>query len=401
MLEEYDFAFRDRLSDLEKPLLVNVYGGTTISGGLGTADGNTDLVDVLKQKIWGRVNNAPCQPANVYDLVFQVNDGPVASIVVYDGGVALTSAGDSGSLAALLGLSLTPGQYATCLNLGYFRLGGSQAGTITADVVEGATAGARTAAQIADRMLDWFTAMYPTTAASLTAASIAALDTKNSAECGILITGADTALAAISGLLNSIGGWILPQVDSETDFVVGRLDEAALQGTPIAEFDLEDSVGSSVERVETGDEGRGIPAHKVVVRYDKLGFVQKGNEVFGVVTDARRAYLAQEWRQVQATDAAVLAQYPNAPTITIDTNLTSASAAQAEANRVLALRSVKRDCYRMRLPLELAEDCEFGTTVTLISHDQRLGLGNGKQFTPIARIDNFTDPPTVVLDLWG
>ena len=314
-----------------------------ISGGQGTVDGDVDLNDQVKQKIWGTVHNVAAVAVNHFDLVWQVSDGPVSSIIVYDGGVALTLQGDVGTLSTLFATNIALGSYITCNSLGLFRLGSPNIGALTADVVEGATAAARTAAQIARRMVDWFQGSYPDAMVEVTAADVAALDAINPAECGILVTQTESALSAIMRVLNSIGAWMLPQSNSKSIFNLGRLDPPDDDGDPIASYDFEDNLKGNPERVESGDDSKGVPAWKIIVKYDQIATVQQSADLFGLVTEndpVRVQYLALEWRQASVENDGILEVWPNAPTITVETRLLTQAAAQAEAARLFALYSV-------------------------------------------------------------
>lgn len=406
-LEQYDMVMHDRLQDLDKPLLTNTYAGTTTSGGLGTVEGDSDMTDQIKQKLWGTVHNVRCVDVNHYDLVWQVSDGPVVSIVAYDGGVALTNDGDVGNLTALFAASILPGHYTTCVSLGLFRVGTSPVGGVTADVVEGATAADRTAGQIARRMMSWYMAMYGVSV-SLSSADVAALDAANPAECGVIVHDTETGLDAISRVLNSIGGWMLPQSDSATMFNCGRLDLPS--GGAVVSYDFDDSINGNPQRVESGDDGKGVPAWKIIVRYDQLDQVQGASELFGQVTEndpIRTQYLGQEWRQASAEDSSVLTKWPNAPTLTIDTRLISQTDAQAEATRLLAIYGALRDIWRMTVPMseDPADDPGIGEIVELTSRGGRMGLGPepgfGQVFRCIGRIDDFDAVPLLTLTLWG
>jgi len=405
-LDEYDMIIHDRLKDLDKPLLTNKYLGTTTSGGQGTANGDTDLKDQIKQKIWGTVHNARCVDVNHYDLVWQVSDGPVVSIAVYDGGILLALDSDVGTLAALFSITILPGHYVTCLALGLFRLGTSAVGTVTADVVEGATAADRTAVQIAKRMMAWFSSMYGVTL-SLSASDVTALDAINSSKCGIIVLDTESALDSIMRMLNSIGAWMLPQSNSTTMFDLGRLDLPS--GTAVASYDLDDCVGGNPQRIESGDETAGVPVWKVIVRYDQIDVVQTSGDLFGQVVQndpVRTQYLAQEWRQASAENAAVLVKWPNAPTVTVDSRLTLAADATAEANRLLTMYSTARDIWRMVVPMsdDPNVDPGIGEVVELTSINERMGLGpsvgTGKTYRCIGRSDDFDDVPLLTLTLW-
>lgn len=404
-LEQFDIVIHDRLQDLDKPLLINTYLGTTVSGGMGTAEGNVDLKDQIKQKVWGTVHNVSCVDVNSFDLVWQVSDGPVDSIAVYDGGVALSNGGNVGTLAGLFSASIQPGFYVTCFNLGLFRLGSSAIGAVTADVVEGSTAASRSAAQIATRMLAWFANNYDVTL-NLASVDVAALDALNHAQCGIIVKDTETGLAAIMRVLNSVGAWMLPESDSTTLFNIGRLDPPS--GTAVASYALEDCM-ETPERVESGDDNKGVPAWKVIVKYDQLDVVQNASDLFGVVTEndpVRVAYLALEFRQASAEDDSILDQWPNAPTLEVTTRLVSQADAQAEANRLLALHSTKRDIWRITVPMsdDPADDPGIGEVAELTSRYGRMGFGlepgQGLTHRVIGRIDDFDDVPFLVLTLW-
>lgn len=406
-IERYDVIIHDRLQDLAKPLLIHTYLGTTTSGGLGTVNGDADLTDQIKQKIWGTVHNARPIDVNHYDLVWQVSDGAVASIAAFDGGIALTLDSDVGNLAGLFAATIAPGHYVTCLALGLLRLGTEAIGGLTVDVVEGATAADRSAVQIAKRMLAWFDSMYGVSL-TMSAADVTALDALNNAPCGIVVTDTEAALDAIMRVLNSVGAWMLPQSNSRTMFNLGRLDMPS--GPAVASYDFDDAINGNPERIESGDDSKGVPCWKVIARYDQLGVVQKTSELFGQVVEndpIRVAYLGQEWRQASAQNASILTKWPNAPTITVDTRLTTQSSALAEATRLLSIYSAQRDIWRMTVPMsdDPNDDPGIGEVVELTSHAGRMGLGtspgSGTLYRVIGRVDDFDAVPLLTLTLMG
>jgi hypothetical protein len=151
-LEQYDMIIHDRLQNLDKPLLINTYEGTTTSGGLFTAEGDVDQ-KTRSSKLWGTVHNLRVTPVNNYDLAWQMSDGPVTSIAVYDGGAALTNDGNVGTMGSMFAVALDGGHYVTCNALGLFRTGIAPVGTVTADVVKGRQAADRTAARCGECLL--------------------------------------------------------------------------------------------------------------------------------------------------------------------------------------------------------------------------------------------------------
>lgn len=403
-LEHFDIIIHDRLQDIDKPLLVNTYDGTTTAGGQGTAEGDTDLTDTIKRKVWGTVHNVDCVDVNHFDLIRQTSDGPVTSQTVYDGGIALTNDGDVGSLTALFAATIQPGHYLTCNSLGLFRLGTAAQGAVTADVVEGANAAARTAAQIARRMMTWFQSMYPGSTVTLSLSDVTALDVLNSAQCGVVVKDTESALSAIMRVLNSVGAWMLPQSDNATMFDCGRLDLPS--GTGIASYDFDDNIGGNPERIESGDDSKGVPCWKLIIRYDQLDVVQTSGELFGQVVEndpLRAQYLATEWRQVSVENTTILTKWPHAPTISIDTRLLTQATAQAECTRLFNIHSQQRDIWRIKVPMsdDPVDDPGVGEVIELTSRSGRMGLGTepgfGDVFRVLGRVDDFDEVPSITL----
>jgi len=389
--------FYDRLADLDRPLQTARYGGTTVAGGQG-ADGTADLKDTLKPRIYGTKLNVAPVDVNPFDLIRQVSDRPCTSITAYDGGLPLASAGDFADVAALIAAPLQPGQYATALSLGLFRLGGTPASAVTADVT---AAGAAGAAEIARQML--LDAGLGET--EIDGASFDALQAKNGAACGIALSGEESVLGAVTRVLRSVGGWIVP--DGAGVFSVGRLELPT--GAPIAAFQ-EWQCRGRIERLAPSDGNRGVPAYRVVVRYGQLGRVQGDNEVAGAVAAERRAALALEWRQVAAENAAVKDRFLQAQEMTFDTCLVSAGDAQAEAQRLLAIYSARRDVWRIGVDMAgldyrtdsgsgepFAMQIGLGRTVTL---SVERFLIPARRFVVIGRTEDCVND-RIQFDLWG
>lgn len=389
--------FYDRLADLDRPLQTARYGGTTTAGGQG-ADGTPDLKDTSKPRIYGRKPNVLPLDVNPFNLIRQVSDKACTSIAVYDGGLALTNAGNYATVSALMSASLAAGQYATALSLGLIRLGGTPASVVTADVV--ATGGA-SAAEIAKQMM--LDAGFALT--ELDSASFDALKAKNGAACGISVGGDETVLSAVTRVLRSVGGWIVP--DGTGVFSVGRLELPT--NAPTAAFQ-EWQCRGQIERLAPNDSNRGVPAYRIVVRYGQLGRVQGDNEIAGAVSAARRSALSLEWRQAAAESATVKARYLQAQEMTFDTCLVNASDAQAEANRLLAIYSAPRVIWRIRVDTTgldyrtdggtgepFAMQIGFGKTVSLFI--ERF-LNPARNFVVIGRVEDCVNN-RIQFDLWG
>ena len=379
----------DRRLELDKPLQQNRYAGTTLSAG-ATAEGTADMKGRAKPIVYGKAENVPAVPVNPYNLIYQVNDGAVSSIVVYDGGAALSNGGDFASLSALVGATVLAGRYATCLALGLFRLGGTPAKVVTADVVEGSTLALRNAGAIATRIM---TRMGMTGSSNINAASFTALSTAAPQELGIFINDDRTARAVLSDVLGSIGGWIVPSVAGV--FEVGRL---AAPGTPVFEFgkfDVHTDGDGSFGLVANPDTDGGLPAYRVNLTYRRNWQVQDDSGLAACVSAAQRAFLALDRRTVKAESSSLLTKHPLAPEMTIDTLITTEADAATEAARRRDLYNTRRDVVKLSARRGDAANAQLNATGTLKLN--RLGYDAGRNMVVIGRRE---DPANERVDLW-
>jgi hypothetical protein len=388
-MESFSLKVADRLADLNKPLLTERYAGTTLSTG-ATAEGNADLKAQIKQQVWGRAGNVLLQPVNVYDLIYKATRvgsfTSVQSITVYDGGLALTNDGDSASLAALQAASISLGHYRTCFATGDVRLGAQPVLAVTADIVEGATAADRTAAQIAYRMMR----QYGISANELVIGSFTALDTKNAAECQIVVADESSCIDVVQTMLDSIGGSLVP--GRAEAFEVNRFE--APVAAPALLFNIEEQgIQDTLDRVSGS-----IPVKRVNLQYGKIWHVQPESEINGAVDIARRNYLGNEYRSVTSYDAAIEVKHLKSPDLAIETCLVYEADAQAEATRLLNLHKVEREQYNIALTLADGWAAEPGQALTLVG--PRLGLEDGKPFNIIGRVDDYVKKQ-VVVRVWG
>jgi hypothetical protein len=392
--ERVTIRLRDRLELLNVPLQTTTYAGTTISGGLNSAEGQPeDLRDRPKPLLFGEVYNVPAVLANAYDLIYQLHDGALASIdAVYDAGAPLLFSANHASITALRTATIQGGYYATCLSAGLFRIGASPFGGITADATEGATLADRTAAQVARRIIT----RSALTTGDLDLATFTALDTDNAAPVGIWLPDPVTVLDASNAVLGSVGGWLLPTRLGV--FEAGRLEAPA--APTAATFTTEEVLerGGGIERIASGDRGAGVPVWRVTVRYRRHYAVQGSTEVAGCVASARRAELAQEWRSVKAENGAIKTKHLLATELVVDTCLSDAADAQAEAARLLALYSVRRDRLIVPVDTDLAAAVDLGRTVSI--QVDRWGYGAGRLMTVLGLAEQAALGVTE-LDVWG
>lgn len=149
---EIIIRLQDKQAVFDKPVQTTRYAGdNALPNGLeGTAD---DLKGQPKPRLYGKALNIAPPCVNTSKLTYQVSDGAVAEITaVYDRGAALAFDQDYATSALLQAATVASGEYATCLAEGYFRIGASPTGQVTCDAAEGATAAARTVAQILKRL---------------------------------------------------------------------------------------------------------------------------------------------------------------------------------------------------------------------------------------------------------
>ncbi|MDO1582434.1 hypothetical protein [Rhizobium oryzicola] len=386
----------DRRLVLDKPLQTNRYGGTTTSGGMNTADGNDDLKDRLKPLVFGKAFNVPATPANAYDLIYQVHDGAVSSIIAYDGGVALEAGADFATIAALRAATIQPGTFATAKALGLFRLGWSPAFDVTADVVEGAATADRYPAAIAKRIM----ARMGLSAADYGAASFAALDAAAPIECGIYLDSETNALDAIDKVMSSVGASIVP--DALGVFQAGRI---AVPGAPvmtITEHDVlndgGDQGGGSFGVIANPDMDGAVVAWRVILKYRQIYQTQDRSALAGKISDATRAYLAKQWREATADNAGIKTVHLLADEMTAETAIAAQADAEAEAARRLGLYGVTRFVLSVDVRISDAVLATLGASVNAV-----LPLGlfrNGRAMLVIGRVEE-RSKERVTLTLWG
>jgi hypothetical protein len=375
---------RDRLSELAIPLLTARYAGTTTGTGLGI-EGNADLTGQIKPRVFGQVINVSGKLVNSFDLLWQFSSDAVASIAVYDGGAPLTPAGDYPTLPNLMAATVAGGSYATCKALGVARLGGSPIFEVTADVADAADC---SASAVAGRILD----TAGVSSSDRDAATFAALAAANTAPVGIYIDGDTTALDAADQVLGSISARLVP-----TTLGLFRAVRLVAPASPIGELTLADLAQGSGFSFGAGPDQPGVPAWSVALNYGRVWTTLAAGQTAGSVSLARRTYLGSATRQAVASASSVRTAHPLAAQVTVDTLLANQADAQAEADRLLALYSVRRD----RLSWPLAADSapyEIGQVVSV--RLSRFGYGAGKPMLVIGRRDDFSKR-TVTLDLWG
>jgi hypothetical protein len=401
--EQVLFRVRDRLADLETTKLqANRYLGTTTTTGI---EGGADLKGKVKPRAFGYCREISPALVNGAKLIYQANDGPIFGIpMVYDRGAALTpNMTDYTSQADMEANAPGLSEFRVWKAGGCFRLGampgdGLPAGQITCDVMVGTTAADRTTAQILKAMAIG-AGIDP---GQIVAADVAELDTDNAAVIGFFAETEVSARAAMEEVANSIGAWFgfdrlgqlrMRRFEAPGNSPVVSLRRIGQQDVPLGVYDLIDPQRRALE-----DPGRGVPTGTVTVSYQRC-WTPATTDIAPIVTASRRAFLAEATRTATATDASVALQFKSAGTRGFDSLMDDATAAQAEADRLLAMHSLARSRYVTRTPFDLTflEQVDLGSTVEL--RFDRFGLNAGKNFVVIAMRPVVAS--VIELDLWG
>jgi hypothetical protein len=244
-----------------------------------------------------------------------------------------------------------PGFFKPYLGGGYFRLGATPAGLVTADVTEGATAADRTVAQLYKRNL----VRLGKSAADYSGADITAVDSAISSVIGLWADLETQYGLAFDDIVESGGAsWY---VDKLGIFRIAQL--TAPIGPPVLVITANDFLkpleavtandDPGIEGAERRTRTQGIPTYKTIVRYAR-NYTPQDSDLAAAVSDARRIFLAQEWREAQATDAAVQTVHLLAPQSVEESLLSLEANAQSEATRRQALRGVRRDMFLAKIP---------------------------------------------------
>ncbi len=396
---EVQFLIRDRLLELDKPLLTQTYAGTNILP--AGVEGEDDIAGRVKPRVYGVVKDIAPPIVNTARLIYQVSDGAIASLdAVYDNAIGLTAGAAYASQADMEATAPAAGTFRAWLAGGMFRLGAPPVGQITADVTQGAASADRTAAQIIKAMA----LAAGISIGDIVAGDVTALDTANSATVGLWISDQRTARQAAEDISGSVGAWF--GFDRLGRFRMARLD--APTGSPAATLKrLTPSVTAEADSVDllalalvTGnDPDRGVPTYRVTLEYARCYTTQPA-ALDGTISTARRAFLSLEYRKTVAEDAAVKTTFLLSPEITIQTQLATAAAAQTEAARQLVMRKAKRDrlTVTLRMDAAIAALLDIGTVLRVTV--PRWGLAGGKLFRVVG-LTSKLGAGVIDLELWG
>lgn len=396
VVEQANFAWREitfRIREaykLDVPIQSTKFAGTnSLPSGLEGLP--TDIQGKPKPKVYGTVNNVSPPLVNTSRLIYQVNDAAVADVpAVYDGGAAMSRAGDYASQADMETNAPLAGYYRVWRAGGYFRLGSSPNYQITADVVQGASASVRTVAQVIKAIV---TGPGGVPVGSVSASDISTLDAANSATVGVWCGEETTISEQLDILANTVGAFW--GFDRSGTFRVQQLLIPA--GSPAITLTDVDIV--AIERTTSKDADRGLPSWRVKLRHSRYYTVQTSG-LAGTLSASRRGEVGQEYREVVAEDASVKTAHAAAVETVIDTAFTAASDATTEATRRLGMYKVRRDLYEVTVALQegVGVAVDLGSVVAI--DIARYGMGGGRLFRVVG-IRPDLQRSRLDLTLWG
>ena len=397
-LTEVQMRLRDRLDELTKPLLTATYAGTNVLP--AGVEGEDDIKGRVKPRAFGVVREIAPPCTNTARDIYQASDGPVSSIsAVYDNAIALTAGATYASQADMEANAPAAGLYRVWPAGGMFRLGAPPAGQITCDLTQGATSADRTTAQI----LKAIALAAGISSGDIEAGDVTALDASHAGVQGIWIVDGQTAQQAMEAIAAGAGAWF--GFDRLGHLRMGALDAPSgtaaatlkrLTTDVLAEADTIDLLNFALVTGDDGDDG--LPTYRVTLEYQCCNTVA-GNALDGTITSGRRNFLAAAFRKVIAEDTAVQTGHPRAPELSIRTLLDVVTDAQAEADRQLALRKIRRDRATATVRADAtAAALDLGSVVSVSV--ARFGLSGGKLFRVIGVTPRLA-AGEIDLELWG
>lgn len=375
---------RDNAYILDSVLQSELYAGT------GSEEGDSTLTGIPKPLVFGKCLNITPILIDAANLIYQVHDGAVEAIsAVYDRGAALSLNADRANYAALAAGVPGGGNFDTCIAEGYIKLGGSPDGQITADVEGDKTGGdyAENTAEIVRRMMS----RAGVTSTYLAEDTFTTLAEDISAVAGLFFDRAVTTRDAINTSLSGIGAswW----VGRDGRIRVGRLSPPKIINQ-VVRLTVDEII--DIRQVAMPS-SVWPPNWRRRVGYQKAWTVQP-TDIAAAVSDARKHFLATEWRVQTSADATVKTLHPLATDPDpVPSYLDDSTDAADLAAFLLGLFSPERRYFAVTIKSSGHLVDIFDSL--LVIHP-RFGLANGKAFRCVG-IREDCERTEVTLFLWG
>lgn len=384
---------RDKQTDLDQPLLLTKYlGNNALPAGVeGVA---TDLKDKLKPwGVGGQAQNMPWPCVNTSLYIYQVSDAAVYSVDgVYDRQVPLTAGAAYPDMTTMISTAPAAAGYRVLITSGgtYVRVGSKPNGTITGDATFDAP-GSRTAAQAWQKIL----LRAGVASGDISAADVAALDALNAADVQLWFAAGDSSKFkdAADQLAGTVGAYWYP--DALGKWRIKRFDLP----TGIAAATLRARDITSIKRIASNDIDKGIPTWRVTINYGR-NYSPQSSDFDVNTTEARKAFVRDEYRQAVAEDGTVKNTWSNAQELVLTSCFVLQAPALAEATRQLNLRKVPRELWEIksRPPQATLAAIALGTEVSATY--PRYTLTNGRVLRAIG-IEPNARLAELTLKLWG
>lgn len=381
-----EVPIRSPMRGFDAQLETDTFAGTNV----GTAgdEGEAALAGAVKPTTLGYCLHVPGPASNEQAFRHQVNNGPIEDVV---------QAYANGDVAAFTE-DLAAGRYGYSVNVPNLVRTAHVKGD-KPDGVWRSTAGALIARLATERA----------GIASVDATDLAAVEAAAPQTVGYF-TAARTTIRAAADFL-ARGSWIWFLADGLGVLRMGVM--AAPDVVPVLTiqphmlvkqggrpFTLV-QVGRSTE---AGDDQSGLlanddgslPVWKVTVRGRRhwVGVLADNQIAAGLPSDTI-ADLKREWREEPADDAAVLAAYPDADELVVDTAFTELADMASAASAIFAIRRWPQQLLRTSIRTRFAPGWLLGKTVAF--EHPRLQLDGAPTFRVLRRV---TAGPVTTFDLW-
>lgn len=413
-----EITVRDFRLKMQQPVQRVTYNG------LGGIDGTPELTGVSKPIALGRCRNVRPVLLDAARLIYQVHAGEMREIdAVYDMGVALEPRPRVASYAALAALEppseegdgdFPLGSFVPCPAAGCFRLAGTPAGAVTADVrgaggadtlrelfTDGTSftdgTGFRSAALLlysrtAGAVISRLLVSSGFTDDEISLAQIAQMDRSRPYEVGIyLAAGGQRMVEDVVGLCARSMGCVLIR---STDGRYQLRDLVPPRETPVLPITLDQQDQGKLMRHSLPYRQ---PWSDVDVVYNRNWSPLGDSDLAGAVPVERRNFLTRDVLVTRVTDAELATVYPDRAPLRIETALTSDGDALALGRQLLDFYTRGRRMFSV--PIRgVGYRLELMDTVRLTA--PRFGLDDGKDVMIVGIRENGASRATD-LELFG
>lgn len=352
--------------------------------GTGGLEGGEDIEGKPKPLCFGEAYNIEPILIDPVNLIYQVNDGSIESVLnVRDSGIALTN---GGNYSNILTAPVSAGNFVTQLSGGYIKLGSTPAGRVTADIEGDNIDGySNTINEIVTKIVTKRLGASALQETEIDQGSMNALSSIGTV--GYYITEPTTASEVIDDLITSTGCyWTFSR---QGQLLAGVLEEPNNPTYEVTETNVDES-GISLPSVIA-------PAWRISVAYSPVWTVQQADELGGGTTDADRTFLSEEYRYVVSENRSVRTKNSQSIEKIFYTKLANRADAEALLARLERVYSEKRKLYRVPIWKGLYR-VYIRDQVTL--KFPRFGLSQGKTLL-ITGVSEDAESASTILELWG